>query len=166
MAQAYTQQADIIQHQQLEWVPREADATGGGSQGMRLVGMVYGEAVLFDALAIRSTTAQMSVEPGTTAANPTGEPYDQVYAVYKTALVLNTLNEAVSLQPVWSRDRQNWYPFNSPETVAAYSGTGPAISAVLSLSSPTQYLPYVGVVATCSTAPTSGTLQGWLERLG
>lgn len=167
MALSYTQQQDLIQHQQLEWVVRGPDATGGGAQGMRLVGLTYGEEVLFNALAITDTNMHQSNEPGTTGApNPTGIPFDQVYAIYKTALIVSTLNQPVSLQPIWSRDRTNWYPLGSPVVLGAYAGTGTAESTSFALSSPTQYMPYVGVQATCSTAPTGGALSGWLSRLG
>lgn len=164
MGQAFTQQMDLLQHQQLEWVPRSPDMNGGGNQGGRLVMQVYGEEVLFNNLAITDTNPHLSQTPSNQ--NPTGVPYDQVYAPYKTALVVSTLNQAVSLQPMWSRDRQNWYPFGSAVSVPAYSGSGTPPSAVIPLSTPSQYVPYVGLQATCSTAPTSGTLNAWLERLG
>ena len=166
MGQAFRGQVDPIQHEQLVWVPRGPDVYGGGSQGHRLVGLVYGEEVLFDDNngTITDTKTHMSYAPS--APNPTGTNFDQVYAVYKTALVLSTLNQSVSLQPVWSRDRQNWYAFGSPVTVSAYSGTGNPQSAVVPLSTPSQYVPYVGLQAICTTAPTSGALNAWLERLG
>jgi hypothetical protein len=162
MGQSFTYPVDELSKIQWDWVPREQDVNGGGQQGGRLVMLTYGESVLFDGLAIADTTAHMSIAPSGT--NPSGTPYDQVYAVCKTALVVSTLNESVSLQPMWSRDRVNWYAFGSATTVAASSGT--AQSTAIALSTATQYIPYVGLQATCATAPTSGTLSAWLERLG
>ncbi len=165
-------QIDPVQKQQNEWVPRSPDANGGGKQGMRLVGMTYGVDVLFDALAITDTSAHASTAPAArTPLNPTGskaEPnnFDEVYAPHKTALVTSTLNEAVTLQPTWSADGITYYPFGSTVQVAAYSGTGPAESQIIALSTPSQYLPYVGLSATCTAAPTSGELNGTLARLG
>ncbi len=159
-------QLDPVQKRQNEWVPRSPDVNGGGKQGMRLVGLVFGEEVLFDAAngTIADTAAHMSHGP--TAVNPTGTNFDQVYAVYKTALVTSTLNQSVSLQPMWSRDGTTWYAFDTATSVTAYSGTGPAQSTTIFLSTPTLYLPYVALQATCATAPTSGELLAWLERLG
>lgn len=154
------------QYQQ-RYVPRATDRNGGGPQGHALVGAVYGEDVMFDALSITSTTTQQPYG-GVAIANdnPTGVAFDQVYAVAKTAVLVSTLNQAVTLQPIWSRDGKTWYVFGSTATIAAYSGTGAAQSAVVALSTPSQYLPYVGVTATCATAPTAGVLSGWVERLG
>ena len=162
MGQSFRSQINPISHKQLGWVPREPDVNGGGEQGGQLFMPVYGESVLFDALQIVDATAHMSEAPA--GANPEGTPYDQVYAAHKTALVTSTLNQSVSLQPMWSRDRINWYPFGTPASVAASTGT--AQTAVIPLSTPSQYVPYVGLQATCVTAPTSGALSAWLERLG
>ena len=157
---------------QNEWVPRSQDVNGGGKQGMRLVGLTYGADTLFDALAITDTSAHPSIIPSQrTPLNPTGTKaspnnFDEVYAVQKTALITSTLNEAVTLQPTWSPDGVNYYPFGSTVTVTAYSGTGAASSQIVALSTPSQYLPYVGLVATCATAPTSGELNATLARLG
>lgn len=157
-----TQQSPIT-HEQLRWVPRSADMFGGGAQGGTLVMPIFGEDVLFSALAIRDTIAHQSLPP-VAGANPSGVNFDAAYAVYKTALFTSTLNESVSLQAMWSRDQISWYPFGTAQTIAA--STGAEVPAVLSLSVPTQYLPFVAVQATCATAPTSGVLNGWLERLG
>lgn len=151
------------QYQQ-RYVPRATDVNGGGPQGHALVGMVYGEDVLFDNLSITDTSAHQSYGGPLANNNPTGNAFDQAYAPYKTAVGTSTLNEAVSLQPVWSRDGKTWYSFGAATSVAA--STGAAIPWVVALSTPSQYLPYVGVTATCTTAPTSGALNGWLERLG
>ncbi|MCL6442456.1 MAG: hypothetical protein K6T83_03155 [Alicyclobacillus sp.] len=153
------------QHEILRWVPRSSDMFGGGNQGMTLIGLVFGEDVLFNALQIRDTTMHQSENIKTD--NPTGEPYDQAYAPYKTIFVVSTLNQTVSLQPVWTRDMgQTWYPLGSAVNVPAYSGTGSPQSAIIVVSSPSQYIPFVGLQATCATEPSSGQLDAWLERLG
>lgn len=166
MGASFGRQIDPVQKQQLEWVPRSPDVYGGGQQGMRLFGLTYGEEVLFDASngTIRDTQPHMSYAPAAT--NPTGTAFDQVYAVFKTVLLVSTLNQAISVQPMFSRDGQNWYPFGNPVNLTAYSGTGAPSTAVVVLSTAQQYIPYAGVQVTCSTAPTSGVLSGWLERLG
>lgn len=156
-------QQSPVNHEQLSWVPRSDDRFGGGHQGGRLVMAPFGEDVLFDALAITDTVAHSSNLP-VNSENPTGFAFDSIYAPYKTALFLSTLNQAVSIQPVWSRDLVDWYPFGSAQTIAA--STGAPVPLALALSTPTLYLPFVGVQATCATAPTSGALSGWLERLG
>jgi len=164
MGQSFGKPVDNVSKAQWDWIPRDPDVNGGGSQGGRLVMLTYGESILFEDLPITDTTAHMSLAPS--GANPTGVPFDQVYAPYKTALFTSTLNQAVSLQPMWSRDRVSWYPFGTATSVSAYSGTGNPETGIIALSTPSQYLPYVGIQATCSTAPTSGILSGWLERLG
>lgn len=163
MGQSFTYPVDEPSKRQWDWVPREQDVNGGGQQGGRLVMFTYGESVLFNNLAITDTENHLSNPPN--GINPSGTPYDQVYATHKTALVVSTLNESVSLQPMWSRDRENWYPFGTATTVAASSG-GVVETAVIPLSTPNQYIPYVGLQASCATAPTSGTINAWLERLG
>ena len=161
MGRQFGVQIDPISKAQLAWVPRSVDANGGGPQGMDLVGAVYGTEVLWDALAITDTAAHASLAAASAdPTNPTGTPFDAVYAVYKTALVVSTLNEPVSLQPTVSWDGETYYATGSATSLAA-GGT-----AVLALSSPSLYVPYVGLTATCATAPTSGTLTGTLARLG
>lgn len=158
--------SQVNQHE-WEWVPRSDDQFGGGHQGMRLVGSAFGQETLFNALQIRDTNPHDSEAPGTDTVNPTGTAFDQVYAVYKTALVQSTLDQSVSLQPVYSPDNgTTWLAFGTATTVNAYGGTGPAQSAIIVLSSPSQYLPLVGLQATCAAAPASGDLNGQLARLG
>jgi len=169
---ARTTQISPAAQGQLEWVPRSPDVDGGGAQGMRLVGSVYGADALFANLAITDTEAHASIIPSQRASlNPTGTAaspnnFDEVHAVYKTALITSTLNQAVTLQPTWSQDGVTYYPFGTAVTVPAYSGTGAASSQAVPLSTPSQFLPYVGLTATCATAPDSGVLNGTLARLG
>lgn len=158
-------QQSPVNHESLRWVPRSSDMFGGGSQGATLIVPVVGEDVLFTDLAIRDTVAVDS--PVITNDNPTGTPYDQAYASFKTALFTSTLNQIVTVQPLFTRDYGvTWYPFGTTSTIAAYSGTGPAQTLALALSTPTLYIPFVGVQVSCGTGPTSGLLNGWLERLG
>ena len=167
MGEQYGVQISEISKQQLRWVPRSPDINGGGPQGHQLVGAVYGQDVLWDALAITDTAAHASLAAAAAdTQNPSGGWYDPVYAPYKTALITSTLNEAVSLQPTWSLDGTTYYPWGTATTVDAYSGSGAPVPAILVLSTPAQYLPYVGAMATCATAPTSGTLTGTVARLG
>lgn len=152
--------------QQMRWVPRSRDVNGGGPQGGSLVMLPYGQDTVWNTLAITDTTAHPGATAQVAVTNPSGGWFDPVYAVYKTLLVVSTLNEAVSIQPTWSLDGATYYPFGSATTVNAYSGTGDAATAIVVLSTPSQYLPYVSAIATCSTAPTSGTLTGTIARLG
>lgn len=166
MGRQFGVQIDTVSKEQLEWVPRSVDANGGGPQGMRLVGSVYGTEVWWTALAITDTAPHAS--PGAAVAdptNPTGTPFDAIYAVYKTALVVSTLNEAVTLQPTASWDGVTYYPVGSAATLPAGTTDSPA-ATVIALSTPALYVPYVGLTATCATAPTSGSLSGTLARLG
>lgn len=166
MGRQFGVQIDEITKRQLNWVPRSVDAWGGGEQGMRLVGSVFGTETLWANLAIRDTAPHASLTADAAdALNPTGMPYDQIYAPIKTAFVISSLNSAVTLQATWSLDGVTYYPWGSTVTVAAGTTDAPS-TGVLALSTPQQYVPFVGVIATCSTAPTSGVLQGTVARLG
>ncbi len=161
---AVTSQQD---QRQQEWVTRAQDVNGGGPQGLRLVGLTYGEDVMFSALQIRDTAAHASYNGSTPPSNNPNGGWDQVYAPYKTAALVSTLNQSLTVQPVFSRDGgATWYPYDAASTLPAYGGTGPAQTLVLGLSTPSLYLPYVGVQVTAAVAPASGSLSGWLERLG
>lgn len=152
---------------QLDFVPRSEDMNGGGDQGGRLIMLPFGEDVLFNNLSITDTSAHQSTF---TILNPTGTPFDPVYAVYKTVYVVSTLNEAVTVQPTFTRDYADatptWYPYGTTTSVPAYSGTGAAQVAVIALSTPSLYIPFAGISVSCATAPTSGSISAWLERLG
>lgn len=154
-----------VTKQQLRWVPRARDVNGGGPQGGSLVMPVYGVDGVWADVAIITTTPVAGQTAAEAVTNPTGGWFDPVYAVYKTLLVVSTLNEAVSIQPTWSLDGTTYYPIGTPTTVDAASGDTPSTAAI-AVSSPSLYLPYVSANATCSTAPTSGTLSGWVVRLG
>jgi hypothetical protein len=128
---------------------------------------VYGIDAVWKDLTITTTSPQ----PGLTAQqavthNPSGGHFDPVYATIKTLCVVSTLNESVSIQPTWSLDGETYYPMGSATTVTAYSGSGDPVTAIIPLSTPSQYIPYASAIATCATAPTSGTLTGNTARLG
>ena len=152
--------------QQMRWVPRSRDVNGGGPQGGSLLMLPYGVDAVWDAEAITDTTAHPGLTAQAAVKNPSGGWFDPVYAVYKTLLVVSTLNQAVSIQPTWSLDGATYYPLGTATTVAAYSGTGEPQTAVIVLSTPTQYVPYASATATCTTAPSGGTLTGTIARLG
>lgn len=167
MGQQFGVQIAEIDKQQQEWVPRQNDPYGG-AQGMRLIGHPFGVDQLWTALAITDTAAHASAPAQDQAtSNPTGAPYDAQYAVYKTVLITSTLNEAVSIQLTASVDGLTYYPLGDPVTVPAWAGgSAPAASAWITAATPSQYVPFVGAVATCATAPTSGVLNGQVARLG
>ena len=155
----------VIKAQQ-EWVPRSRDVHGGGPQGGTLVMPVYGQDVVWSALAITDTAAHAGLTAEEAVQNPTHTWYDPVYAVYKTLCIVSTLNEAVSIQPTWSLDGVTYYAVGSATSVSAYSGSGNPVTALISVSGPSLYIPYVSAIATCATAPSSGTLTGMVARLG
>lgn len=77
----------------------------------------------------------------------------------KTILVKNGLNQAVSIQTQGARDSNftNVYPVGTALSVAA--GANDYLTCA-------DYFPYLRVAATCSTAPTTGNLNVWVEKLG
>lgn len=75
----------------------------------------------------------------------------------KTIIIANTLNQSVSIQCEGSRDGSNWFTVGSPFDVAASTTTYQTCDT---------YFPYMRAKATCSVAPSSGTLNVWLERMG
>lgn len=82
--------------------------------------------------------------------------FARVYAIKRTVLYKNGLNQAVELQVQGSVDKA----FTDPVAVGA------AISAAASMSVPlyetmSDYFPYLRIVATCTIAPTSGSLSVW-----
>lgn len=166
MGQQFGQQIAEVLKQQLRWVPRARDVNGGGPQGGALVMPVYGQDLVWQAVAITDTAPHPGLTAQAAVQNPTQGWYDPVYAVYKTLMILSTLNEAVSIQPTWSLDGVTYYPFGSAVSVAAYGGTGSPVTSVVALSTPTAYVPYVSAIAQCTTAPSSGALTGTTARLG
>ena len=167
MGQQFGVQIAEIDKQQQEWVPRQTNPYGG-PEGMRLIGHPFGTDVLWQSLAITDTAAHPSAPIVTMpTSNPTGGPYDAQYAPYKTLLVTSTLDEAVDIQLTGSIDGQTYYPLGQPVSVAAWAGgTAPPASAWITAATPSQYIPFIGAIATCATAPTSGTLTGIVARLG
>lgn len=104
-----------------------------------------GETALFDTESIRDTNAHNS----TSSSN-------RGYRV-KTVIVNNGLNQIVTMQCQGSRDDTNWINIGGTWDVAA---------TTLTYQSCDTYFPYMRAVATCSVAPSSGTLSMWLEKVG
>lgn len=104
-----------------------------------------GETALFNAEAIRDTSAHNSVSSSNVG-----------YRV-KTIMVNNGLNQAVTFQCQGSRDNTNWVNVGGTWDVAATTWTYQSCDT---------YFPYMRTVATCSVAPTSGSLSFWLEKVG
>ena len=127
------------------------DGTDGSPRGHRFLGLMPNEDVLFSALAITDTTAHDSNASVT------------IYAQQKTILVVNGLNQSVSIQAQWSRDGSSWYNLGTAQSVTAGAAAEIGTSTISALG---DYLPMLRVTATCATAPTSGSLSAWLERLG
>ncbi len=165
MGQQFGQQIAEVLKQQLDWVPRSRDLNGGGPQGGRLVMPAYGMDPVWTALAITDTAPHAGFTAQEAVVNPTGGWYDPVYAVYKTLFVISTLNEAVSIQLTWSLDGERYYALGTATSVAAGSESAP-VTAIITASTPSGYIPYVSAIASCATAPASGTLTGTLARLG
>jgi len=167
VGQQFGVQIAEIDKQQQEWVPRQTNPYGG-EEGMRLIGHPFGTDSLWQALAITDTNAHASTPAvsGPTT-NPTGGAYDAQYAPYKTLLVASTLDAAVSIQLTGSVDGMTYYPLGDAVSVAAWTGgSAPAVSAWITAATPSQYIPFIGAIATCATAPTSGVLTGIVARLG
>jgi hypothetical protein len=104
-----------------------------------------GETAIFDAVAIRNTSATNSSSSSNIG-----------YRV-KTVMVNNGLDQAVSIQCQGSRDGTNWINIGTAWSVA---------TATWTYQSCDTYFPYMRAVATCSVAPTTGTLSMWLEKVG
>ena len=104
-----------------------------------------GETALFEALAIRSTSAQNS-------ASSTNRGYR-----VKTVIVANGLNQTVTIQCQGSRDNTNWLNIGTTWDVAASTSIYQSCDT---------YFPYMRAIATCSVAPASGTLSMWIEKVG
>lgn len=103
----------------------------------------YDEDRVFNALAIRSTAVQDS------AVSLSGE------FNAKTLFIESTLNQPVSLQLQGSRGSSVWLNIGAPLSVAAGINTYATVS---------DYFPKYRVQATCTIAPTSGTLDAWLIK--
>lgn len=102
---------------------------------------------VFDALQIRDINAHNS------SVWDAPDPTKPKLIVYK-----NGLDKAVSLQLQGSRDKDFSIPVKIGNAIAASASMTDAAYEVL--MEPWQYL---RLVATCSQAPTSGSLDAWIE---
>jgi len=114
---------------------------GGGT----LSAHITGEAQIFTNEAIRDTAAHNS-----SAGQNSG------FRV-KTIIVQSTLNQDVSIQCQGSRDGTNWFNIGTAWPVTASTNAYQTCET---------YFPYLRGIATCAVAPSSGTLNLWLERMG
>jgi hypothetical protein len=103
------------------------------------------ETQIFNNLAIRDTNTATSV-----SSNNIG------YRV-KTLIITNTLDQAVTKQCQGSRDNSNWFNIGDSFTVSS--------GATIYQTCET-YFPYVRAQASCSVAPTTGSLNMWIEKMG
>lgn len=102
----------------------------------------YDEDKAFNALAIRSTAVQNSAE------SMAGE------FEAKTIIIENGLNQSVTIQLQGSRNAV-WYNIGSTFDVAAATNQYQTLS---------DYFPKYRLQATCSVAPTTGTLNAWILK--
>lgn len=114
---------------------------GGGTFSAHIIG----EAQIFTNEAIRGTSAVNSFS---------GE--NSGFRV-KTIIVSNGLNQDVSIQCQGSRDGSTWFAVGTPWSVA---------TTITTFQTCETYFPFLRAVATCAVAPTTGTLNLWLERMG
>lgn len=104
----------------------------------------YDEDKVFDALAIRSTSTQDS------SVSASGE------FSAKTIITENGLNQSVSCQLQGSRN-STWFNIGSPFVVTASTNQYQTVS---------DYFPKYRIQATCSVAPSSGSLNIWIIKAG
>jgi hypothetical protein len=106
--------------------------------------MQYLESTMFDALAVRDTSAH----------NSESIPSNEL--PIKTLIINNSLDQTVTLQMQASRDNTNW--FNVGSTFDITTGWGYQTCET--------FFPYGRMVAQCSVSPTTGTLSAWCEKVG
>jgi hypothetical protein len=105
-----------------------------------------GEDCVIDALAIRDTSAHSSLVS------------DNRGAIPKTIVIYNNTNQSVSVQLQGDRDEEFDGPMNmgSPFTIASSTHDYATIS---------DYLPYLRVMVTATSSPSSGTLSAYILRV-
>lgn len=103
------------------------------------------ETQIFTALAIRDTNSHTS-----SVSNNIG------YRV-KTLIVTNGLDQTVTKQCQGSRDNSIWFNIGDSFTIVA--------GATVYQTCET-YFPYIRALASCTVAPTTGTLDMWVEKMG
>jgi hypothetical protein len=102
---------------------------------------------IIDALAVRDTS------------NHNSSGSENKGYIPKTIIVHNGLNQQVSIQVQGSVDDT----FNNPLTVGNSFNVAASTDDYDVL---TDYLPFLRVVASCTTAPTTGTLTVYLAKVG
>jgi len=108
---------------------------------------IHGEDRIFVALEIRDTDTHDS------------HPSDCRAFKVKTIIVHNGLNEDVTIQVQGDRERGFSHPLDLGASFTVTAGTD-------DYQTLTDYWPYLRAQATCSTAPTSGSLDVWVEKVG
>lgn len=106
--------------------------------------MNFIESPMFSEEAIRDTNAHNSVG------------VDAQELPVKTVIVYNGLNQAVTLQMQGSRDNTNFFNVGNSFDVAATTWYWQSCDT---------YFPYGRMIATCGSAPSSGTLSVWCEKV-
>jgi hypothetical protein len=81
----------------------------------------------------------------------------------KTLFYTWTLNQAGTLQITGSRDGVNFVNLGAAQAVSAATGPGAVDAGVVSQLG--LYYPFLQIVAKATVAPTSGTLDLWLDKL-
>ena len=108
---------------------------------------IASEDKVIDALAIRDTSAHNSTADESKGYIP------------KTMIIINHLDESVSCQLQGSVDDT----FTDPLTVGDAFVVPASTDDYETL---TDYMPWLRIVATCSTAPTTGTLSAYIAKVG
>lgn len=103
------------------------------------------ETEIFAALAIRDTSEHIS------------SVSENIGYRVKTIIIKNELNQTVTLQCQGSRDSSDWFNITDSFNVS---------SATTIHQSCETYFPYLRALATCPTAPTTGGLSMWIEKMG
>lgn len=115
------------------------------TEGKSIDAPKYSESQVFTDVAIRNTSP-------TTSTVSEGVGYRT-----KTIIINNQLNQTVTIQCQASRDSTNWFDVGAAWTVSATTLTYQSIDA---------YFPYMRMIATAASSPTTGTLSAWFEKMG
>lgn len=102
---------------------------------------------VFDSLEIRNTSVHISL------VYSTPDPTKPKLIIYK-----NGLNRSVNLQVQGSIDKDFTHPVNIGDAFSA-----PASMANAAYETVMDAWKYLRLIAQCSTAPTSGSLDAWIE---
>ena len=75
----------------------------------------------------------------------------------RTLLIHNKLDESVSIQVQGDRESTFSNPMDIGSAIVVSANTN-------EYTTMTQYFPFIRIKATCSVAPTTGSLSSWIER--